>query len=343
MDYLGKDIRKKVAELHFQSGAFKANSEEPFHLGENRSPVYVRSQEFLGNVNLRNELIKHLEKIANELYFDIIACIETGGVPFASMLAHELSRPLIYLKKEKKPEHAPQIEGITTEELENKNILLFGDIVYNEEIINYAESILTNSGATVEILDASKHTITKPPYSTKDTTFLGDVVSREEIIDSLGNIVKRKHYDIIAGIESSIIPPAILAYTLNRPFIYVRKKEIEANIEIQGMKKEELEDKKILLFEDTIYSGNTIKNAKSILADLGATVNHCIVFYNWQKHDKNLFGETFLFDLTNTKLMIDYIEGLGHPTLSIDKKELDLFIKNPEEWHKEKGFNYNNL
>jgi len=87
-----------------------------------------------------------------------------------------------------------------------------------------------------------------------------------------------KEYDIVSGIESgSIALAAILAYLLNKPMIYVRKKakEVGTGKLIEG--KIDMGDI-VVVIDDVATTGGSILRAIKSIREAGGIVNDAVVF-----------------------------------------------------------------
>ncbi|WP_148678246.1 orotate phosphoribosyltransferase [Vulcanisaeta distributa] len=76
------------------------------------SPFYVDLRLAITYPDIYKRLIKSMANLLSSFNIDVIAGIETAGIPWASMLAYELGKGIIYVRKEAK-EHGTTrlIEG----------------------------------------------------------------------------------------------------------------------------------------------------------------------------------------------------------------------------------------
>ena len=95
----------KVAELLLKAGAVILRPQKPFKFASGIfSPIYCDNRLLLSKPNerklLRDLYVKKIKKEAIEA--DVIAGIATASIPWASLVAEKLKKPLIYIRKEAK-------------------------------------------------------------------------------------------------------------------------------------------------------------------------------------------------------------------------------------------------
>lgn len=123
---------EQVADALIDAGAVQIRPERPFELASGRrSPVYVDVRRLISFPGPRRAAIDGLVRVARDeiglASFDVVAGGETAGIPFASFLAVELERPLIYVRKRPKGHgRGRQIEGHLDE---GARVLLVEDLV----------------------------------------------------------------------------------------------------------------------------------------------------------------------------------------------------------------------
>src|SRR3989338_7860119 len=96
---------EEIANLLLKSGIVEINFEKPFKFTSGRlSPIYCDNRILLSQPENRKLIINELQKkiIEQNLLFDIISGIATASIPWASMLAFALDKPLIYVRKSDK-------------------------------------------------------------------------------------------------------------------------------------------------------------------------------------------------------------------------------------------------
>ena len=104
-----------TARILIDIKAINFNFDDPYTLTSGKkSPVYVDCRKIISFTRERNQIISFAESYftENNIEFDILAGGETAGIPYASILAERLNKPMIYIrKKPKKFGKRSQIEG----------------------------------------------------------------------------------------------------------------------------------------------------------------------------------------------------------------------------------------
>ena len=135
-------LRDAAALLLWQYEAIRVRPEEPFELASgNRSPIYVNCRRlisepvFLGLFTAASRLLLELRGGLP----DVVAGGETAGIPFASVLAAALGRPMVYVRKKAKGYGlASRVEGHVAA---GSRVLL-------------VEDLITDGGSKLGFLDA---------------------------------------------------------------------------------------------------------------------------------------------------------------------------------------------
>lgn len=66
------------------------------------SKVYIDIRRLYSNPRELRVIVEGIIEILGGIEFDVLCGIATGGLPLASVVAYEVGKPLIYLRKEKK-------------------------------------------------------------------------------------------------------------------------------------------------------------------------------------------------------------------------------------------------
>ena len=118
------------------------------------------------------------------------------------------------------------------------------------------------------------------------TTILQDADGLQLAINGLQDAVKGLDFDVIAGTESrGFIFGMPLAYNLKKPFVLIRKKgklpretvekeyDLEYGTAVIEMHKDAIQKgQRVLLVDDLIATGGTIKAAAELIEELGGEV-----------------------------------------------------------------------
>ncbi|TSC75082.1 MAG: orotate phosphoribosyltransferase [Parcubacteria group bacterium Gr01-1014_30] len=124
------DYEKEIARALLRIGAVKFCVEEPVTFVSGiRSPVYCDNRKFPFHPKEWHILIDAFaQKIKQEkVLFDVVAGVETSGIPHSSALAYLLQKPSVFIRKKAK-EHGTKsrIEG---GDVKDKTVLLLEDLV----------------------------------------------------------------------------------------------------------------------------------------------------------------------------------------------------------------------
>lgn len=106
---------QEIARLLLEKNVVVINAKKPFTYASGmKSPIYCDNRMLLSYPNARDKIIDTMIKIIVQqaTKFDIIAGVATAGIPWASIIADRLEKPLVYIRSAEK-EHGKQnqIEG----------------------------------------------------------------------------------------------------------------------------------------------------------------------------------------------------------------------------------------
>ncbi len=112
-----------------------------------KSNIYIDMREALAFPSLRKRLLALLAAEVGRIasHVDVIAGIATGGLPWATMLAEFFSKPLAYIRSEKKDYGRQRlVEGAS---VEGKTVLLVDDVATTgSSLLRGVEAIENNWG-----------------------------------------------------------------------------------------------------------------------------------------------------------------------------------------------------
>lgn len=113
------------------------------------SPVYVDNRKLIAHPAEWHIIIDSLLQVIEQqhIQYDIIAGIETGGIPHSSVLAYLLNKPSVFVRKTAKGHgKKQQVEG---GDVDGKRVLLIEDLVTTGGSSLSGVSALRESGAIV--------------------------------------------------------------------------------------------------------------------------------------------------------------------------------------------------
>ena len=124
------DISQQAARALLDMGAVVFTPDAPITFKSGIvSPIYVDNRRLPYEPDAWHKIIAGFQSAIREnaLEFDVIAGIETGGIPHSAALAYSLSRPSVFVRKQPK-EHGmkKRVEG---GEVAGKRVLLIEDLI----------------------------------------------------------------------------------------------------------------------------------------------------------------------------------------------------------------------
>ncbi len=111
------------------------------------SPFYIDLRVSITHPEVYTAIVKGLIDLLSGLKFDVVAGIETAGIPWASMVAYELKKGLVYVRKEAKG-HGMQrlVEGDVKEGLK---AVLIDDVITTGSSLRKAVESLKACGVEI--------------------------------------------------------------------------------------------------------------------------------------------------------------------------------------------------
>ena len=92
-----------IAKHLLEKEAVKINHKEPFTWTSwIKSPIYCDNRVLISYSDAYKDIIQWFKKIAEKLDFDVIAWTATAWIPWSAMLAYEMNKPMIYIRKKAK-------------------------------------------------------------------------------------------------------------------------------------------------------------------------------------------------------------------------------------------------
>ena len=124
------ELAKQIAQILLEVKAVKVSTNPPFTWTSGiKSPIYCDNRVLIAYPKQRKVIVDGFKKIIEEqnLEFDYVAGTATAGIPWAAFLAHEINKPMIYIRPEPKAYGAgKQIEGFLPAD---QKILLIEDLI----------------------------------------------------------------------------------------------------------------------------------------------------------------------------------------------------------------------
>ena len=123
-------IRKDVARQLLDLKCVQLSPNDYFSYASGlKGPIYCDNRKVLSYPKERSNLIKALKELIlkSGIEYDVIAGLATAGVPYASILADHLEKPLIYIRS--KPKGHGQKNLIEGEYSSGQKIILIEDLV----------------------------------------------------------------------------------------------------------------------------------------------------------------------------------------------------------------------
>ncbi len=142
---------QQIAQALLETGAVGFSPHEPVTFKSGMlSPVYVDNRRLIAHPAQWHLIIEQLRAlIAREgIDYDVIAGIETAGIPHSSVLAYNLLVPSVFVRKAAK-EHG-QKQRIEGGDVTEKRVLLVEDMVTSGGSSLSGIAALRGSGAVVE-------------------------------------------------------------------------------------------------------------------------------------------------------------------------------------------------
>ncbi|MEK6921672.1 MAG: orotate phosphoribosyltransferase [Nanoarchaeota archaeon] len=142
---------QEIARILLEKQAVIINQKNPFTYASGiKSPIYCDNRTLFSFPDARDKIIDAmLHIIAQEVQnFDVIAGVATAGIPWASIIADRLEKPLIYIRAKPK-EHGREnlIEGKVEK---GQRVLIIEDLVSTGESSLKAGEAVKETGARVE-------------------------------------------------------------------------------------------------------------------------------------------------------------------------------------------------
>lgn len=142
-------LAEKVANLLLEKSAVRINLAEPFTWTSGiRSPIYCDNRILIGHPDARRVVVDGFRQLIAEqgIEFDVVGGTATAAIPWAAFLAHELDKPMVYIRPKPKDHGAGrQVEG---------DMPRAARVLIVEDLISTGGSSLTSAAACQREFDA---------------------------------------------------------------------------------------------------------------------------------------------------------------------------------------------
>jgi orotate phosphoribosyltransferase len=129
---LSGNLAETVAAVLWQTGAIKVSLGDlrplfQVDMRKNRSPIYIDVKGLANYPEVNDFVLGSAALLLHNISFDVVCGIEAGSIGIAAVLAHKLSKPMFFARREKRYPEATPFEGIKRHELFRKKVLLVDD------------------------------------------------------------------------------------------------------------------------------------------------------------------------------------------------------------------------
>ncbi|MEO0083128.1 MAG: phosphoribosyltransferase family protein [candidate division WOR-3 bacterium] len=123
-----------IAALLWQIGAIKVSLGDikPYFKVDERknySPIYIDIKLVPAFPTVFDFIMASSVLLLKNLTFDLICGIEAGSISLATLIAQKLSKPMFFVRREKRYPEAKLLEGINSAQILHKNVLVVDDTI----------------------------------------------------------------------------------------------------------------------------------------------------------------------------------------------------------------------
>ncbi|MCX7785590.1 MAG: phosphoribosyltransferase family protein [candidate division WOR-3 bacterium] len=123
-----------ISAILWQIGAIKVSLGDikPYFKVDERknySPLYIDIKILPAYPTVFDFIVATSMLVLENLDFDLVCGIEAGSITLASLIAHKLSKPMFFARREKRYPEAKLLEGINSAQLLHKNVLVVDDTI----------------------------------------------------------------------------------------------------------------------------------------------------------------------------------------------------------------------
>lgn len=132
-----EETSRSIARLLLQTEAVMINFKKPFKWSSGIiSPIYTDNRILLSNVDSRRQVAEAFMSIVQEdgIRFHAVAGVATSGIPWATMLAELMFKPLVYVR--------PESKGYGTDSLIEGRLPEGSDCILIDDLISTGGSLI---------------------------------------------------------------------------------------------------------------------------------------------------------------------------------------------------------
>lgn len=143
------NVASEVASRLLQIKAIKLSPQNPFIWSSGlKSPIYCDNRILLSYPEIRTFILEQfLAKIPEDLSFNVVAGVATGGIPLGTLIADRLKLPFVYVRS--KPKSHGRQNHVEGQLPENPQVLVIEDLISSGESSLNAVRALQNQGSKI--------------------------------------------------------------------------------------------------------------------------------------------------------------------------------------------------
>ena len=95
-------IKMEIAKLLLEAGAVTLSPDKPYTFASGiKSPIYTDNRILMSFPSSRKKVVKaYIDAIKKEGFDpDVIAGVAVAGIPWAAWIAHDMDKPMIFVRK----------------------------------------------------------------------------------------------------------------------------------------------------------------------------------------------------------------------------------------------------
>lgn len=210
---MSRQVEELIAKELLKIGAVELNPKEPFIWASGlRSPIYTDNRLIISHPKTRNIVEQAMVDLIKSSFTDVevIAGTATAGIPHASIIAHLLGLPLIYVRSSAK-DHGKK-NAIEGEFKKGAKVVMIEDLISTGgSVIQAAEAVQIAGGEVIGVtaifdymLKKSEEAFDKLPYSLESLTnykTLVDIATKSPKLTNQKEILEAWYLDPVQWSE----------------------------------------------------------------------------------------------------------------------------------------------